>query len=143
LKLHTGKSFSIPFDELVIFSTNLDPEDLMDPAFLRRLPYKVEIGSPSVEFFKSIFRKECLSHGMELSDERLDFIVHKIRVDKQLELAAFQPRFILEQVAASCRFAEQSVTLEQRFLDYAIDNLRVRRAPPVDAAQVDLEQQKA
>ena len=46
LKLHTGKSFSIPFEELVIFSTNLEPEDLMDPAFLRRLPYKIEVGPP-------------------------------------------------------------------------------------------------
>ena len=42
LKLHTGKSFSLPFDELVIFSTNLSPDDLMDPAFLRRIPYKLE-----------------------------------------------------------------------------------------------------
>ena len=53
LKLHTGKSFSIPFDELVIFSTNLAPEDLMDPAFLRRLPYKIEIGTPSMEILQA------------------------------------------------------------------------------------------
>ena len=46
LKLHTGKSFSMPFDELVVFSTNLAPRDLMDPAFLRRIPYKLEIGGP-------------------------------------------------------------------------------------------------
>ena len=84
LKLHTGKSFSIPFDELVIFSTNLDPEDLMDPAFLRRLPYKIEIGAPSTELFKRILAKECLSHGMKVTDEALDSIVHRIRVDKQL-----------------------------------------------------------
>ena len=59
LKLHTGKSFSIPFEELVIFSTNLEPEDLMDPAFLRRLPYKIEIGAPSVDQSTEIFDKEC------------------------------------------------------------------------------------
>ena len=47
LKLHTGKSFAVPFDELVIFSTNMEPSDLMDPAFLRRIPYKLEIGGPS------------------------------------------------------------------------------------------------
>jgi hypothetical protein len=128
LKLHTGKSFSIPFDELVIFSTNLDPEDLMDPAFLRRLPYKIEIGSPSVDLFKRIFAKECRAQGIKLTDEALESIVHRIKVDKGLELAAFQPRFILEQVVASCRFAEEDVTLHPRFLDYALDNLRVRRA---------------
>jgi hypothetical protein len=132
LKLHTGKSFSIPFDELVIFSTNLEPEDLMDPAFLRRLPYKIEIGAPSVALYKRIFTKECLAHGIALSDEAFDVIVHKIVVEKELELAAFQPRFLLEQVVASCRFMEQAVTLEPRFLNYAIDNLRVKRGAPVE-----------
>jgi len=127
LKLHTGKSFSIPFDELVIFSTNLEPEDLMDPAFLRRLPYKIEIGSPSVDLYKRIFTKECLVHGITLSDEAFDRIVYKIREEKELDLAAFQPKFLLDQVVASCRFMQQPVSLEPRFLNYAIDNLRVRR----------------
>jgi hypothetical protein len=131
LKLHTGKSFSIPFDELVIFSTNLEPEDLMDPAFLRRLPYKIEIGSPSVEMFKRIFINECVTQGIELPGEALDEIVYKIQVEKQLELAAFQPKFLIEQIVASCRFMEQGVTLEPRFLGYAIDNLRVKRNVPV------------
>jgi len=131
LKLHTGKSFSIPFDELVIFSTNLEPEDLMDPAFLRRLPYKIEIGSPSVELYKRIFMKECLVHGISLTDEAFDRIVYKIKEEKELDLAAFQPKFLLDQVVASCRFMQQPVTLEPRFLNYAIDNLRVRRNSPV------------
>jgi energy-coupling factor transporter ATP-binding protein EcfA2 len=127
LKLHTGKSFSIPFDELVIFSTNLEPEDLMDPAFLRRLPYKIEIGAPSVALYKSIFSKACEKHGIELSDEMFDSIVYKIREEKELELAAFQPGFLLDQVIASCRFMEQPPHLEPRFLNYAIDNLRVKK----------------
>jgi energy-coupling factor transporter ATP-binding protein EcfA2 len=126
LKLHTGKSFSIPFDELVIFSTNLEPEDLMDPAFLRRLPYKIEIGSPSIELYKQIFLKECKAHAMTLQDEVFDAVVYKIQQEKRLELACFQPRFLLEQVAASCRFMEQPPALEPRFLNYAIDNLRVK-----------------
>jgi len=127
LKLHTGKSFSIPFDELVIFSTNLEPEDLMDPAFLRRLPYKIEIGSPSVELYKRIFTKECLAQGMTLPDEVFESIVYRIREEKQLDLAAFQPKFLLDQVVASCRFMQQAPHLNPRFLKYAIDNLRVRR----------------
>lgn len=130
LKLHTGKSFSIPFDELVIFSTNLEPEDLMDPAFLRRLPYKIEIGAPSVEMYKRIFAKQCKTHGMDLPDEVFESILYKIRVEKELELAAFQPGFLLEQVVASCRFMEQPPHLEPRFLNYAIDNLRVKRNEP-------------
>ena len=128
LKLHTGKSFSIPFDELVIFSTNLEPEDLMDPAFLRRLPYKIEIGAPSLELYKRIFKKECDSQNIELPDEVFDSIVHRIVEEKKMPLAAYQPRFLLEQVVASCRFMEMTPQLEPRFMGYAIDNLGVKRS---------------
>ena len=127
LKLHTGKSFSIPFEELVIFSTNLEPEDLMDPAFLRRLPYKIEIAAPSLDLYKKIFMKECLAHGITLTDEVFAAIVYKIRQEKELDLAAYQPKFLLEQVVAACRFMERPPSLEPRFLNYAIDNLRVKR----------------
>jgi hypothetical protein len=127
MKLHTGKSFSIPFEELVIFSTNLEPEDLMDTAFLRRLPYKIEVGSPSLEIFREIFQKECARQGIELTDQVFDRIVHKITVEKDLDLAAFQPRFIIDQVVATCRFMAQPPHFEPRFIDYALDNLRVHR----------------
>lgn len=127
LKLHTGKSFSIPFEELVIFSTNLDPEDLMDPAFLRRLPYKIEVGSPSLDHFEEIFQKECQKQDVVLSNKILDLIIHKITAEKGLELAAFHPKFITDQVVATCRFTGQQPHFEPRFIDYAIDNLRVRR----------------
>ena len=128
LKLHTGKSFSIPFDELVIFSTNLEPEDLMDPAFLRRLPYKIEIGAPPVDIYKRIFNKECQKHGITLVDEVFNAIVENICDGKGLELAAYQPKFLLDQVVSSCRFMEEPVALNARFLSYAIDNLRVKKA---------------
>ena len=127
LKLHTGKSFSIPFEELVIFSTNLDPEDLMDPAFLRRLPYKIEVGAPRLELYHEIFRKECGKHGMELSEKIFNLIVHKITREKGLELGAYHPKFITDQVVATCRFMRQSPHFEPRFIDYAIDNLRVKQ----------------
>ncbi len=127
LKLHTGKSFSIPFDELVIFSTNLEPEDLMDPAFLRRLPYKIEIGAPSLELYKQIFTKECAVHNLELDDALFDEIVHKIKVVKELDLAAFQPKFIIDQVVATCRFMGEPMWMNPRFIDYAVNNLRVNR----------------
>jgi hypothetical protein len=133
LKLHTGKSFSIPFEELVMFSTNLDPEDLMDPAFLRRLPYKIEIGSPSLKIYKRIFQIEAERLGIELDDITFEGIVYKITQEKGLDLAAYQPKFIVDQVVATCRFMGQPPHFEPRFIDYAIDNLRVRqKSPAVD-----------
>jgi hypothetical protein len=130
LKLHTGKSFSIPFEELVIFSTNLEPEDLMDPAFLRRLPYKIEVGSPNQDRFKEIFEKECAKQGLELTDGIFDTIAHKIKHEKKIDFAAYQPKFIIDQVVATCRFMGQSPHFEPRFIDYALDNLSVRRIGP-------------
>lgn len=127
LKLHTGKSFSIPFEEMVIFSTNLEPEQLMDPAFLRRLPYKIEVGSPSLERYRRIFEQECKRHGMTLSDDVFAVIVYKLREEKGLDFAAYQPRFIVEQVVATCRFLSQPPHFEPRFIDYAMDNLRVKQ----------------
>lgn len=126
MKLHTGKSFTIPFEELVIFSTNLEPEDLMDPAFLRRLPYKIEVGAPDLGRYRRIFDAECAKHYFAIPEEMFRYIVHKLTVEKELELAAFQPRFIIDQVVATCRFMEQAPHFEPRFVDYALDNLRVR-----------------
>ncbi len=140
LKLHTGKSFSIPFEELVIFSTNLEPEDLMDPAFLRRLPYKIEIGPPSLENYRRIFEKECHPHGLELTDQIFEYIVYKIQQVKEVALAAYQPRFILDQVVASCRFMQIPTQFEQRFVDYAIDNLRVNRSSAPNLSSAALAQ---
>jgi hypothetical protein len=129
MKLHTGKSFSIPFEELVIFSTNLDPEDLMDPAFLRRLPYKIEIGPPTLDLYGRIFKVECERQGLTLPNEIFDSIVYRITKEKGLDLAAFQPKFIVDQVVATCRFMGQTPHFEPRFIEYAVDNLRVRRSP--------------
>jgi len=127
LKLHTGKSFSLPFEEMVIFSTNLEPEQLMDPAFLRRLPYKIEVGAPTVDRYRRIFDQECKRHAMTMEDDVFAAIVHKLK-DKGLDFAAFQPRFIVEQVVATCRFLGELPHFEERFIDYAMDNLRVRRS---------------
>jgi hypothetical protein len=127
LKLHTGKSFSVPFEELIIFSTNLEPEDLMDPAFLRRLPYKIEVGAPSLESYREIFEKECAKQGFELPKEAFDSIVYKLKHEKELDLACYQPRFIVDQVVASCRFMQQPPRFEPRFVNNALNNLRVHR----------------
>jgi SpoVK/Ycf46/Vps4 family AAA+-type ATPase len=129
LKLHTGKSFRIPFEEMVIFSTNLEPEQLMDPAFLRRLPYKIEVGSPTEERYRRIFEQECKRYNMILSDEIFATIVHKLTKEKGLDFAAYQPRFIVEQVVATCRFLSEEPHFETRFIEYAMDNLRVRHHP--------------
>ena len=128
LKMHTGTSFRIPFEEVVVFATNLEPEDLIDAAFLRRIPYKIEIGAPSLEQYRHIFEVECKRRNMPLSDEVFNFIVYMVREEKGLELAGFHATFIVDQVAATCRFLGQTPELKSPYVDYAIDNLRVKRS---------------
>jgi energy-coupling factor transporter ATP-binding protein EcfA2 len=127
LKLNTGKTITVPFEELVIFSTNLEPEDLMDPAFLRRLPYKIEVGPPDLDRFRTILKNECDKQGIELREEIFQFIVRKLRDEKGMDFAAYQPRFIVEQVVATCRFMSERPQFKPRYIDYALNNLRVHR----------------
>ncbi len=127
LKLHSGTSFAIPFEELVIFATNLEPEDLIDPAFLRRIPYKIEVGPPNLEQYRRIFEMECERHSLTMSDDVFDFIVYMVREEKELDLAGFHATFIIDQVVATCRFLGKDPELRSPYIDYAIDNLRVKR----------------
>jgi hypothetical protein len=101
LRLNTGATFSLPFDELVVFSTNLKPSDLMDPAFLRRIPYKIKLFSPSREEYYQIFTGVATYYGLDLPDEVFSSVVN--RLDRQFGLAYYQPKFICEQVIEACK----------------------------------------
>jgi len=104
MRLHSGKTFSIPFDELIIFATNLTPSDLMDPAFLRRIPYKIETHGPSQSDFRMIFERVSRECGLELNEETLSFVVHELTETLGFDLAAYQPRFIADHVINGCKF---------------------------------------
>lgn len=97
----------------------------MDAAFLRRLPYKIEVVGPTVEAFRVILEKECARAGLELKPQIFEAIVHKLTAEKGLELACYQPRFIVDQLVAACRFMQHPPRFEPRFLKYALDNLCV------------------
>lgn len=103
LNLHTGKSAMIPFDEIVIFSTNMHPNDLMDPAFQRRISYKLETVEPPEELFRKVFIGMAKKSGLELSQGIYKQVLEGIRKN-DAPLAYFQPKFIVEQVLASCKF---------------------------------------
>ena len=127
LKLHTGKSFGLPFEALVIFSTNLEPADLMDPAFLRRIPYKLEVAGPSREAFRRIFEKISTGQGLATSDEVFDYVLSELE-KRGTELANYQPKFLIDQIVAACGFKETTPKFDRKLVDYAISNLSVRRS---------------
>jgi hypothetical protein len=128
LKLNTGKSFSIPFDELVLFATNMSPQDLMDAAFLRRIPYKIEVPAPTVEAYRDIFMKVAADNGVEFPPETITGIIDTIGAWRNFPLGGYQPKFIIEQVRAACRFINSAWEVKPQYIDMALSNLHTREA---------------
>ena len=92
LTLHTGKKFEIPFDQLVVFSTNLDPKELVDEAFLRRIKYKIEVGNPDEESFREIFRRVCEAAGIPYVEQAVTYLFEHYYKPRNMELRACHPR---------------------------------------------------
>ncbi|MGI9463311.1 MAG: AAA family ATPase [Aestuariivirgaceae bacterium] len=125
LTLHTGKKFPIPFDELVIFSTNIPPAELTDEAALRRLYYKIEVPKPTREDFVTIFKQVCADSDIEYSDTMVKFLF-KERYDKlNEEPSAFHPRFFIDQVISMCEYYEIPVQVNKETLAHAWRNFYV------------------
>ena len=124
LKLHTGKTITVPFDELVIFSTNLSPHDLMDPAFLRRIPYKLKTVGPSIENFRAIFDVVSDQRGLTLPDDIFHLVLAELR-DRGAGLACYQPKFIADQVVAACKYHGVEPVYRPDLVVDALSNLYV------------------
>ncbi|MBW8268239.1 ATP-binding protein [Caldovatus aquaticus] len=139
LKLHTGKSFAIPFDQLVIFSTNMPPSQLMDPAFLRRLPYKVEVGAPSRAEYAEIFRAAARRHGLEATEEVISHVLAELTERNDFALASYQPEFIARQVVALCKFRGVPPQFTPETLAFAIGNLYTKDSPGYGVAATRAE----
>jgi len=125
LALHTGKKFLLPFNELVIFSTNLSPKELLDEAFLRRIPYKIEVGHPSTEDFVRIFRMVSAEKQVEVTDDVLEYLYESFYSKHGVPFSGYHPRFIIDRVVDRCQFANQPPRLDQELVDYAVRNLQI------------------
>ncbi len=114
LSFQTGRKIEIPFDVLVIFSTNLPPRDLVDEAFLRRLRHKIEITDPSYEEYREIFMRVAKQRGIEYNDESVVYLLQNWYVDKNRKLRASHPRDICDQIIDISRYmaTEPELTIE-------------------------------
>jgi hypothetical protein len=128
LTLHTGKKFQVPFDSVVIFSTNIPPETLMDAAALRRVPYKLQIDPPSAAEFETIFRRVCEFYGLEFSKDVVSYLLDDFYDKNSVPLAAFHPKFIVEHVIAACKYEGVLPHISHNLLKEALQNLVVREA---------------
>ncbi len=119
LTLHTGKKFQVPFDVLIVFATNLDPADLADEAFLRRIPYKIPIGDPTIEQFTRIFELNCERRQLRFHQVLVAYLQRRHYRPHGRPLRACHPRDLLDQVSALCRYRGIEPTISRELLDAA------------------------
>ncbi|MEZ6129418.1 MAG: AAA family ATPase [Planctomycetaceae bacterium] len=122
LNLPSGKKIQVPFDQLVIFSTNLEPRDLVDDAFLRRIPYKIEVPDPSVDEFRELFGTMSDVLGFNQRPDCVEYLIETHYVLKKRPFRLCQPRDLLMQVRNYCQFHEQPLLITNEALDFAVQN---------------------
>jgi predicted ATPase with chaperone activity len=122
LTLHTGRKVEIPFDVLVVFSTNLPPKDLVDEAFLRRLRHKIEIGDPTYEEYREIFRRVAKGKGVEYGDQGLAYLMQEWYIKRGRKLRASQPRDLCDQILDIARYLGVEPTLSRDLIDRAAES---------------------
>lgn len=122
-KLKTGRAITVPFDELLIFATNLEPSELIDPAFLRRIPYKIELFGPTFDEYRQIFKRVAEDAGMEIPEDILIFVIDQLEAEDSLHLGFYQPKFITDHVIAACKFRDIPPAFSRDLIIEALNNL--------------------
>lgn len=118
LTLRTGRKLTLPFEQLIIFSTNLDPKDLVDDAFLRRIRHKIRIEPPDRDAYAEIFKRACERRGIAFSQSVVDHLFLSHYNDRRLPRSS-DPRDLLEIITALCRFHDQPVVLTESLVEAA------------------------
>lgn len=122
LTLKTGRKVEIPFDVMVIFSTNLPPRDLVDEAFLRRLRHKIEIGDPSYDEFREIFKRISSIKGVVYSDQGLAYLLQEWYIKRGRKLRASHPRDLCDQILDISRFLGVEPVMSKELIDRAAES---------------------
>ena len=121
LTLHNGRKIEVPFDVLIIFSTNLPPKDLVDEAFLRRLRHKIEIGDPTYEDYREIFRRTATAKGVGYSDQGLAYLLQEWYIKRNRKLRASHPRDLCDQILDISGYLSIEPVMTPDLLDRAAD----------------------
>jgi predicted ATPase with chaperone activity len=119
LRLRTGQTLELPFQQLIVFSTNLDPETLVDDAFLRRIQMKVQVDSPDERMFYQIFVSTCQEMNIPFHKESFLHFLQEWYRNTGREFQAVHPRDILRSVAALCQYDGSPPHLTPQLIDEA------------------------
>lgn len=117
LTLATGKKIQVPFEQLIIFSTNLDPSDLVDEAFLRRIPYRIEVNDPDEGEFHRLFQLAADRLGCEYLPEAVDHLLHTFYVSQNRPLRRCHARDLLLQIRNYCTYHDLPFEMQPEHFD--------------------------
>ena len=123
LTLSNGKQIQVPFDQLILFSTNLEPRQLVDEAFLRRIPYKIEAGNPNEAAFRKMF--EMFAHKLGfigVDPSALDHLIKTHYLKASRPFRACHPRDLLLQVRSYCIYNDLPLEMKREYFDHAAKN---------------------
>ena len=121
LTLHTGKKIEVPFEQLLIFATNLDPSDLVDDAFLRRMGYRLYVNAPDREMYAAIFQRFVEASGFDYDSQHLDYLFRLYDTDKR-PLRGCEPRDLIQRCVDLCKFENRPMALSNELLHLAWQN---------------------
>lgn len=119
LTLHNGRKIEVPFDVTIVFSTNLPPKDLVDEAFLRRLRHKIEIGDPSYEEYREIFKRVASDKRVEYNDQGLAYLLQDWYIKRNRKLRASHPRDLCDQILDISSYLGVPPAMSRDMLDRA------------------------
>jgi DNA-binding PadR family transcriptional regulator len=122
LNLRNGRQFEFPLDQLVVFSTNLEPKNLVDEAFLRRIPYKIDVENPSEDQFRRLMKEIACEWGIRHHDAPVDYLIQKYYRDCQREMRYCHPSDILHQVFTYCNVLDLPLEITNQAIDAAAEN---------------------
>ena len=121
LTLHTGKKIVVPFEQLIVFSTNLDVNQIADQAFLRRIGYRVRIEPPDEQTYRRIFERRAEATGVAYAPETLDYLLSKYAAEERV-MKSCEPRDLLNRFVDLCQYQQLSPRLTPELLDIAWGN---------------------
>ncbi len=119
LRLQSGQTIEVPFRQLSVFSTNLDPEDLVDDAFLRRIQMKVEVNGPDEKMFYQIFKIMCSAYQIPFDQNSFMHLIQNWYRKPGRAMQSVHPRDLLKAVASICRYEQMELQLTPQLIDEA------------------------
>jgi hypothetical protein len=122
LNLASGKKIQVPFDQLIVFSTNLEPKDLVDDAFLRRIPYKIEVIDPDESAFRDLLKIMAPKLGVEYDEAAANYLIEKHYKAVNRPLRCCQPRDLILQIRNYCRYVNKPPKMTPENFDFAAEN---------------------